>query len=143
MVQISIKNNNPRNKDDREVHARYLPTVEIKGYNVTIDGQNFFNQPVRNNFRTFDNIWKNKTGLGDYYTTGCLLDCNHFSNYHKMIAIDLGKQQALDADPKAIQKVNFTGNLARHPVANTTIFFIIEEVKEIILDFSQGTVKVL
>ena len=108
-----------------------------------IDGQNFFNQPVRNNFRTFDNIWKITIGLGDYYTTGCLLDYNYFNNYYKMIAIDLGKQQALDADLKAIQKVNFTGNLARHPVANTTMFFIIEEVKEIILDFSQGTVKVL
>ena len=143
MVQISIKNNNPRNKDDREVHAKYLPTVEIKGYNVMIDGQNFFNQPVRNNLRTFDNIWKIAIGLGDDYTTGCLLDYNYFNNYYKMMAIDLGKQQALDADPKAIQKINFTGNLARHPVANITMFFIIEEVKEIILDFSQGTVKVL
>ena len=143
MVQISIKNNNPRNKDDREVHAKYLPTVEIKGYNVMIDGQNFFNQPVRNNLRTFDNIWKIAIGLGDDYTTGCLLDYNYFNNYCKMMAIDLGKQQALDADPKAIQKINFTGNLARHPVANITMFFIIEEVKEIILDFSQGTVKVL
>ena len=143
MVQISIKNNNPRNKDDREVHAKYLPTVEIKGYNVMIDGQNFFNQPVRNNLRTFDNIWKIAIGLGDDYTTGCLIDYNYFNNYYKMMAIDLGKQQALDADPKAIQKINFTGNLARHPVANITMFFIIEEVKEIILDFSQGTVKVL
>ena len=108
-----------------------------------IDGQNFFNQPVRNNLRTFDNIWKIAIGLGDDYTTGCLLDYNYFNNYYKMMAIDLGKQQALDADPKAIQKINFTGNLARHPVANITMFFIIEEVKEIILDFSQGTVKVL
>ena len=108
-----------------------------------IDGQNFFNQPVRNNLRTFDNIWKIAIGLGDDYTTGCLLDYNYFNNYYKMMAIDLGKQQPLDADPKAIQKINFTGNLARHPVANITMFFIIEEVKEIILDFSQGTVKVL
>ena len=58
-----------------------------------------------------------------------------------MIAIDLSKQQALDADPKAIQQINFIENLDRE--GNTTIFFIIEEVKETILDFSQGTVKVL
>ena len=58
-----------------------------------------------------------------------------------MIAIDLIKQQALDADPKAIQQINFTGNLDR--AGNTTIFFIFEETKETILDFSQGTVKVL
>ena len=62
-----------------------------------------------------------------------------------MIAIDLSKQQALDSDPKAIQRINFTGNLNRGQNVNdnTTMFFIIEEVKETILDFSQGTVKVL
>ena len=55
-----------------------------------------------------------------------------------MIAIDLSKQQALDADPKAIQQIDFTGNLEQQ----TTIFFIFEEAKETVLDFSQGTVKV-
>ena len=60
-----------------------------------------------------------------------------------MIAIDLRKQQALDADLKAIQQISFTGNLARNPVANTTMFFITEEAKETIFNFSQETVKVL
>ena len=58
-----------------------------------------------------------------------------------MIAIDLRKQLALDADPRAIQQSNFTANLDR--TGNTTVFFIIEEAKETVLDFSQGTVKVL
>ena len=58
-----------------------------------------------------------------------------------MIAIDLSKQQALDADPKAIQQVNFTANLDR--ARNTRIYFALEEVKETVLDFSQRTVKVL
>ena len=58
-----------------------------------------------------------------------------------MIAIDLSKQQALDADPKAIQQINFTANLDR--AGNTRIYFILEEVKETVLDFSKGTVKVL
>ena len=62
-----------------------------------------------------------------------------FKNYYKMIAIDLSKQQALDANPKAIQQINFTGNLEEP----STIFFIIEEAKETVLDFSQGTVKIL
>ena len=57
-----------------------------------------------------------------------------------MIAVDLSKQQALDADPKAIQQINFTANLDR--AGNTRIYFILEEVKETVLDFSQGTVKV-
>ena len=74
-----------------------------------------------------------------YYTTGCLVDYPYFKN-HKMIAIDLSKQQALDTDPKAMQPINFTANLDRD--GNTT-FLIIEEAKETISDFSQGTVKVL
>ena len=58
-----------------------------------------------------------------------------------MIAIDLSKQQAPDADPRAIQEINFTANLDR--AGNTRIFFILEEAKESVLDFTQGTVKVL
>ena len=58
-----------------------------------------------------------------------------------MVAIDLSKQRALDADPRAIQQINFTANLDRP--GNTTMFFVIEEAKETVLDFSQGTVKVL
>ena len=72
------------------------------------------------------------------YTARCLLGCNYFHNYYKMIVIELSKHQALDADPKAIQQINFAGNLAQDPVANTTLF-IIEETKETNLDFSQGT----
>ena len=58
-----------------------------------------------------------------------------------MIAIDLSKQQALDADPRAIQQINFTSNLDR--AGNTRIYFIPEEVKETVLNFLQITVKVL
>ena len=58
-----------------------------------------------------------------------------------MIAIDLSKQQTLDADPKAIEQINFTANLDR--AGNTRIYFILEEAKETIFEFSQGTVKVL
>ena len=101
----------------------------------------FFDQPVKNNEVTYEDIGKNATGQGDDYTTGCLLDYIYFKKYYKMIAVDLSKQQALDADPKAIQQINFTANLDR--AGNTTMFFIIEEAKETVLDFSQGTVKVL
>ena len=59
------------------------------------------------------------------------------------MVIDLSKQQALDADQKSIQQISFIKNLARDRNANTTIFFIIDEAKEAILDFSQGTVRVL
>ena len=101
----------------------------------------FFDQPVKNNKITYDNIRKIATGKGDDYTTGCLLDYPYFKNTYKMIAVDLSKQQALDADPRAIQQINFTANLDR--ARNTRVYFILEEAKETILDFSQGTVKVL
>ena len=75
------------------------------------------------------------------YVVICLLDYSYFVNTYKMIAVDLSKQQALDADPRAIQQINFTGNLDR--ARNTRVYFILEEAKETILDFSQGIVKVL
>ena len=82
-------------KDDRTVHTKYyLPTLQIKDYNDMIDGQNFFDQPVKKNLITYDNIRKIVIGQGDDYTTGCLLDNNYFNNYYKMIAINLSKQQA-------------------------------------------------
>ena len=81
------------------------------------------------------------TSAGDAYTTDRLLDYVYFKNYYKMIAIDLSKQQALDADPRAVQQINFTANLDK--AGNTRIYFILEEAKETIFEFSQGTVKVL
>ena len=119
----------------------YIPNVEIKDYNVMIDGKNFFDQPIKNNKVTYENIRKVAIGHGDDYTSGCLLDYTYFKKYYKMIAIDLSKQQALDTDPRAIQQINFTANLYRD--GNTRFYFILEEVKETIFEFSQGTVKVL
>ena len=119
----------------------YLPNVETKDYNIMIHGENFFNQPIKNNKVTYENIRKIATGQGDYYKTGCLLDYSYFMDTYKMIAVDLSKQQALDADPRAIQQINFTANLDR--AGNTRVYFVPEEAKETILDFSQGTVKVL
>ena len=106
-----------------------------------IDGKNFFDQLVKDDKVTYENIRKNATDQGDDYTTGCLLDYLYLKNYSKMIAVDLSKQQALDADPKAIQQINFTANLDR--AGNTRIYFILEEAKETVFEFSQGTVKVL
>ena len=79
----------------------YLPNKEIKTYNVMINGQIFFDQSIRNNLITFDNIRKTATGQGYDYTTGCLRDYIYFKNCYKMI--DLRAHQAADANPKAIQ----------------------------------------
>ena len=104
-----------------------------------IDGKNFFDQPVKNDKVTYENIRKIAVGQGDDYTTGCFLDYSYFKKYYKMIAIDLSKQEAPDADPKAIQQINFTSNLDR--TGNTRLYFILEEAKETVFEFSQGTVK--
>ena len=86
-----------------------------------IDGQTFFDQPLRNNLMTYDIIWEIATGQGDNYAAGCLLDYNYFKKYYKMMPIDLSKQQEEGAK----------------------ITFIIEEAKETVLHFSQATVRVL
>ena len=70
-----------------------------------IDGKNFFDQPIKNDKITYNNNRKIATGQGDDYLTGCLLEYASFKNYYEMIAIDLSKQQALDADPRAIQQI--------------------------------------
>ena len=130
------------NDNHRISTKRYnLPDVEIKDYNIMINAENFFDQPIKNKKTIYENIRKIATGQGDDYTTGCLLNYPYFLDTDKMIAVHLSKQQALDADPRAIQQINFTANLDR--AGNTRIYFILEEAKETILDFSQGTVKVL
>ena len=90
---------------------------------------------------TYENIRKIATAQGDDCTTGCLLDYSYFKNYYKMIATDLSKQRALDTDPRVVQQINFPANLNR--AGNRRIYFILEEAKENVLDYSQGTVKVL
>ena len=125
------------NENDRTSHSTYyFPKVEIKDYNVMIDDKHFFDQTINSKLKTYENIRKIATGQGDDYTTGCLLDYSYFKDYDKMIAIDLSKQQVLDADPRAIQQINFTANLDR--AGNTTMFFIIEEAKETIRLFTRN-----
>ena len=70
-----------------------------------------------------------------------MLDYNSFDEHYQVIVVDLSKQKALEADPKPIQQIRLTGNLEQYEGA--TIFFIIKQVKETILDLSQGTVKLL
>ena len=71
----------------------------------------------------------------------CLLDYPYFNQNSKLIAIDLSRKEALDTDPRAIQQVNFTENLDR--AEGAWMVFILEKVKKGILDFSQGTVRLL
>ena len=130
------------NENDRTPHSTYyLPKVEKKDYNVMIDGRNIFDQTINSMSKTYENFRKIATGKGDDYTTDCLFDYPYFKENFKVIAIDLSRQNKFDAYPRAIEPINFTAKLDR--AGNTTTFFIIEEAKETIFEFSQSTVKVL
>ena len=98
-----------------------------------VDGKNLFDQPINSMFKTYENIRKIAIGRGDDYTTGCLLDYIYFKKNYKMVPIDLSRQQALDADPRAIQQINFTASLDR--AGNTRVYFILEEAKKLFLNF--------
>ena len=96
---------------EEETQDIFLLKVEMKDYNVMMDGRNVFDQPIKNDKITYDNNWKIATGQEDDCTTGCLLDYLYFKENYKLIAIDLSKQKQLDSDSKEIQKIDFADNL--------------------------------
>ena len=87
----------------------FLARVKIENWNIEIDGRNFYDQPINDSIKQYDEIRKISTGQGDDYTTGCLLDFAYFEKNYRLIAVDLSKQKALDADSRAIQQIIFTG----------------------------------
>ena len=121
-----------------------LTRVKIDNCNIEIDGRNFYDQPINDSIKQYDEVRKISTGKGDAYTTGCLLDFDYFEKNYKIIAADLSKQKALDADSRAIQQIIFTGKI-KATAANTRVifFYVLEKSKETILKFSKGTTKVL
>ena len=139
---------NNTNGDDQvsvDSYQKYfLPRVKIENYNIEIYGKNFYDQPINDSIKQYDEIRKISTGQGDDYTTGCLLDFAYFKNNYKLIAVDLSKQNALDADSRAVQQIIFTGK-TKATVANTrvTSYYILEQSKETKLEFAKGTIKVL
>ena len=121
-------------------HKRYfLPRKKINNYNIEIDGRNFYDQPINDSVKQYDGIRKILTGQGDEYTTGCLLDFAYLKKNYRLIAADLSKQKALDADPRVIQQIIFTGTASE----NIVVYYILEQSRETILQFSKGTTNVL
>ena len=133
----------------------FLPRVKIDNYNIEIDGRNFYDHPINNSIKQYDKVRKISARQGDDYTIGCLrqgddytigclLDYSYFRKNYRLIAADLSKQKALDADSRAIQQIIFTGKI-KAAVANTriVIFYVLEKSKETISEFSKGTTEVL
>ena len=121
----------------------FLPREKIENYNVLIDGRNFYDQPINDLIKQYDEIRKVSTGYGDDYTTECLLDYAYFKDNYKLIAVHLRKQKALDADPRAIQQIVFQGVAGGENNAKIRLYTIPSQSKETMLEFSKGTAKVV
>ena len=140
---VSVINNpisNINNRVVRNDHRKYfLPRVNITNNNVLSDGRNFYDQPINDQIENYEEIRKIATGHGDDYKTRCLLDYRYFRDHYKLIAVDLSKQEELDADPIAIQQNELYGMLK----TNSQVCTVLEKSKEKVLDLYKGTAKVL
>ena len=121
----------------------FLARVKIENWNIEIDGRNFYDQPINDSIKQYDEIRKISTGQGDDYTTGCLLDFAYFEKNYRLIAADLSKQKALDADPRAIQQIVFQGVVGGENNTKIRLYTILEKSKETILEFAKGTAEAL
>ena len=128
------------NEDDRTSYYKYyLPSVEIKDYNVLIDGNAFFELPIKNIEETYEKIIQ-ITDHSGYYTRDNLLDYEYFKEHYKLIAIDLSKQ--IELENKDIkQQINFIGNLERDDGA--VMFFVIEKNEETVIEFLQNYASIV
>ena len=132
--------NNANDDNNRDSRTKYfLPRVDITKHNVLIDGRNFYDQPISDEIKKYDKIRKIATGQGDDFATGCLLDYQYYKDHFQLIAVDLSKQKELDADPRAIQQIEFYGMLN----TNSQVCTVFEKSKETVLEFYKGTAKVL
>ena len=124
--------------DINSLQKYYLPRIDLKKYNVIIDGRNFYDNAIESDIEKYRELKKVRIGKGEDYTTGSLLDYDYFKKHYKLVAVDLSKQKELDADPRAIQQIDFKYMLE----TDSTIYWVLEKSKETILEFYKGTVKV-
>ena len=134
-MAYSREANQPTKNDRRK---DYLPKIDLKKYNVIIDRRNFYDNPIESDIEKYRELKRVMIGKGKDYTTGSLLDYDYFNKHYKLVAVDLSKQKELDADPRAIQQIEFQYMLE----TDSTIYWVLEKSKETILEFYKGTVKV-
>ena len=136
LMAYSRANDNQATRNGQRKY--YLRRIDLKKYNVIIDGRNFYDNPIESDIEKYRQLKKVMIGKGDDYTTGSLLDYDYFNKHYKLVAVDLSKQKELDADPRAIQQIEFMYVLE----TNSTIYWVLEKSKETILEFYKGTFKV-
>ena len=108
----------------------FLIRGKIEYYHVLIDRRNFYDQPINDLIKQYDEVRKVSTGQGDDYTTGCLLDYAYFKDNYRLIAFDLSKQKTLDADPRAIQQIVFQGVVRGTHNTKIRLYTILEKKKK-------------
>ena len=125
---LAYNNKEGDNKVSVDSFKKYfLPRVKIENYNIEIDGRNFYDQPINDSIKQYDEVRKVSTRQ----TTGCLLDFAYFEKNYWLIAADLSKQKALDADSRAIQQIGFNGKIkATRNNTRVIIYYILEQSKE-------------
>ena len=111
------------------------PKVEIKDFNVLIDGKIFFDVPVKNKGEAYEKIIK--ISKNNDYTTGNLLNYEYFSQHYKLIVIDLCKQIEIE---QLRQQINFIGEIEDD---TATTFFIIVKSEKAIFEFLQNSVGII
>ena len=127
-----------QNEEETTSFSKYfVPKVEIKNFDVLIDGKSFFDGPVKNKEEAYETIMN--ISKSNDYTTGNLLYNEYFSKHYKLIAIDLSKQIELE-NPDLRQQINSIGKLEDD---KATMFFIIEESEETTFKFSQNFVSII
>ena len=131
---------NDNNKVERDSHRKYfLSRVNITNYNVLIDGRNFYDQPINDQIKKYNEVRKTARGKEDNYKTDCLLDYQYFTDHYQLICCNLSQQKELDADEKSNQQIQFYGKLG----TNSQVCTVLERSKETVSEFSKGTAKVL
>ena len=111
-------------KDNRK---SLLPRWKINNYNVLTDEINIYDQPIIDLIKQSDEVRKVSTGQGDDCTTGDLLDYAYFKDKYRLIAVDLNKQEALDADPRAIRQIVFQWVAGGNHGTKLRLYTIIEK----------------
>ena len=118
--RLFVLNYSNQDGNSKRYKARryYLPIGVFKNCNVIINGNKFYDQPIDSDIKEYKEIRKLTIGQGENYTTGFLLDDDYIKNHYRLIAANLSRQKELDADVKAIQQIEFVGQLKDPDDAN-------------------------
>ena len=108
-----------------------------------IEWRNFYDQPIDDFLKQYDEGKKVSTGQDGDYTTGCLLDYAYFKNIYRQIGAGLNKQKAWSSDPRAIQQAVFQGVVGGDNNRKIRLYTILEKSKQIVLEFYKRTAKIL